>query len=103
MIEIRLVIEGNTPNHVHINLVDTTTIVDAIHQLGDTMAADLTALQAAVERTTTIEQSAIVLIQQIAAEVRNTVDPADLQALADDLDARATSLATAVSENTHGS
>jgi hypothetical protein len=63
--------------------------------------ADLTALTAAVERAVTVEESAIALIQGIAAELAAAkTDPAAVQALADKLNAEADSLSVAVSANT---
>lgn len=65
----------------------------------------LKALQAQVAQTTTIEGSAVTLIQGLAAQIaalaaQGTVDPADLAALSASLNASATSLAAAVTANT---
>lgn len=69
------------------------------------MAVDLTALRDAVTRATSVDESAITLIQQIAAQLADmaaqpTVDPADLQALADQLNTESGSLSDALTANT---
>lgn len=65
--------------------------------------ADITSLTAQVAQTTSIEQSALVLIQGLAAQLAAAIaseDPAALQTLQDQLNASATSLAAAVAANT---
>ncbi len=58
-------------------------------------------LQAQVTQNTQVEQSAIVLIQGLAAQIAaNATDPAKIQALADQLNTSATALAAAVTANT---
>jgi hypothetical protein len=65
------------------------------------MALDLTRLEAAVERDTTVNQSAITLLSQLSQLVRDTAgDPAKVTALADQLDAQQQALADAVTANT---
>jgi hypothetical protein len=65
------------------------------------MALDLTRLEAAVERDTTVNQSAITLLSQLSQLVRDTAgDPAKVAALADQLDAQQQALADAVTANT---
>lgn len=69
------------------------------------MAVDLTALRDAVTRATSVDESAITLIQQIAAQLaamaaQPTVDPADLQQLADQLTTESGSLSDALTANT---
>jgi len=62
---------------------------------------DLTALTAQVTQNTTVEQSAITLIQGLAAQlVSNANDPAAIAALAAQLNTSATALAAAVTANT---
>jgi glutamate-1-semialdehyde aminotransferase len=62
---------------------------------------DLAALTAQVTQNTTVEQSAITLIQGLAAQlVANANDPAAIAALAASLNTSATSLAAAVTANT---
>lgn len=66
---------------------------------GTTML-DLTALEAEVTKTEGAEDSAVVLIQKLAAEIEtNKANPAALQALADRLNAKAAALAAAVAAN----
>lgn len=63
--------------------------------------ADLSALQTAVENATTIEESAITLIQGLADQLAAAAtDPAAVQALADQLNAEAQKLADKVAANT---
>lgn len=64
-------------------------------------------LNAAVARETTVEQSAITLIQGIAKQLAdliaksgNTVDPAELQKIVDGMNANQDALAAAVTANT---
>jgi hypothetical protein len=65
------------------------------------MALDLTRLEAAVARDTTVNQSAITLLSQLSQLVRDTAgDPAKVAALADQLDAQQQALADAVTQNT---
>lgn len=62
---------------------------------------DLKALTDAVARNKTVADSAIALIQGLAAQIEaNKNDPAALQALADSLNAEDDSLAAAVTANT---
>lgn len=71
-----------------------------IHQ-GVTIMADLTALQASVEKTTTVEQSAIVLLQGLKAQLDAAgTDPVALKALSDSLDTNDQALADAITANT---
>lgn len=66
-----------------------------------TIMADLSALQAEVAKNTTIEQSAITLIQGLAAQIQAAgTDPAKLQAIVDQLTANDAALAAAVTANT---
>jgi len=65
------------------------------------MSAQLDALTAQVAATITIEQSAILLIQGLAAQIEALkTDPAALQALSDSLKGSADTLAAAVTANT---
>jgi hypothetical protein len=62
---------------------------------------DLTALIAQVTQTTTVEASAVALIQQLAALIAaNQNNPTQLAALVTQLNASATALAAAVTANT---
>jgi len=74
---------------------------------GRTMALSLEALEAEVARNTSVDGSAIVLIQGLVAKIEeliaasgNTVDPAALQALVDSLKGSSDGLAAAVAANT---
>jgi len=63
--------------------------------------ADLTALTAQVAQNTTVEQSAITLIQGLAAQLQAVAtDPVAIAALASQLNASATALAAAITANT---
>lgn len=69
------------------------------------MSAQLDALAAAVAANTTVTGSAIELLnglydQLIALLAQETIDPAAVQALADDLSAQTQALAAAITENT---
>jgi len=65
------------------------------------MAADLTSLTAQVQKNTTIEESAVTLIQGIAAQLAAAKnDPAAIQSLSDQLNASATDLSAAIAANT---
>lgn len=69
--------------------------------LGAIMSAELDALTAQVTQSTTIEQSAITLIQGMAAQIAANVNsPAALTALSQQLSTSATALAAAVTANT---
>lgn len=63
--------------------------------------ADLTALTNQVTSTTTVQQSAIVLIQGLAAQITAAgTDPKALAALTAQLNSSSTALAAAVAANT---
>jgi predicted nucleic acid-binding Zn-ribbon protein len=65
------------------------------------MATALEDLQAQVAATTQVEASAVLLIQQIAAQLASAgTDPVALAALKDELNASAQALAAAVAANT---
>ena len=65
------------------------------------MSAQLDALQAAVTAEDTVIDSAITLLQGLAAEIISLKnDPVALQALADDVTAKTTALSQAVTANT---
>lgn len=62
---------------------------------------NLDALKASVEKETTVTQSAITLMQQLSDLIeQNKADPVALQALADQIDAQASALGSAVQANT---
>jgi hypothetical protein len=64
-------------------------------------AAALAALQAQVQQNTTVEASAVTLIQGLAAQITAAgTDPAALAALTTNLNTSATALAAAIAANT---
>lgn len=68
---------------------------------GKRTMADLTALTTQVQENTSVEQSAVTLIQGIAAQLAAAgTDPAKLSALQSQLSTSATALAAAVAANT---
>jgi hypothetical protein len=64
------------------------------------MSAEFDALVAQVTADTTVEASAITLIQAIAAKLASNPTPAQVTALSAQLSASATALAAAVTANT---
>jgi len=76
-------------------------LVEAIKELGELMSAELEALRAEVEENTAVDQSAITLLQGLAAQIEALKqDPVALQELADKLNASSEALAAAVAANT---
>jgi prefoldin subunit 5 len=70
-------------------------------QAREAIMADLDSLAEEVERNTAVDQSAITLLNGLAAQIESLKsDPAALQALVDDLRASSTNLANAVAANT---
>lgn len=77
------------------------TKLDALLALENKQMADLTALTAEVERNTSVEKSALTLIQGFAAQLAAAgTDPVKLQALQDQLKSNDDELAAAVAANT---
>lgn len=75
--------------------------LDRILNKENRIMADLTQLSADVANTTSVEESAITLINNIAAQLAAAAsDPAAIQALSDSLNTEAASLAAAVAANT---
>lgn len=73
----------------------------SIHRQGKTIMADLTALTAQVAQNTSVEASAVTLIQGLAAQLAAAgTDPAALAALQSQLNTSATALAAAITANT---
>lgn len=65
------------------------------------MAQDLSTITTAVENSTTVEESAITLLNEISAALTAAAgDPAAVQALADQISANSAALAAAVVANT---
>jgi hypothetical protein len=84
-------------------------ILGALKAMSATLSANFLALQAQVAQTTTVEQSAIVLIQGLATQLAAAIaaasngDTAALPALQQQLSSSATALAAAVTANTPAS
>ena len=77
------------------------TKLDQIQQLLGKEAMTLADLKAQVDANTSLEGSAIQLINGLAAQIKNAAnDPAAIQALADELSSSATALSAAISANT---
>jgi hypothetical protein len=98
-------------DHVTLNCVDSTSLKRLLKPLMErieSMAQELDALTAAVERNTTVDQSAITLINGIAQQLRdmanNATELADLKAAivarASELEASNQQVADAVTANT---
>ena len=65
------------------------------------MSAELDTLTQKVEETTTVEQSAIELLNGLSAQIASLKnDPVKLQALSDSLGAKSSELAAAIQANT---
>jgi hypothetical protein len=76
-------------------------LAQAIQNMGDTIMADLSNITAAVQATTDVEQSAILLLNNLSAQLTAAAtDPAAVQALADQLTAKSGELAAAITANT---
>jgi len=75
--------------------------LQTIIQQGAKMSAELDRLTTEVSEATTVQQSAITLLNSLAQQIRdNANDPAKLNALADELDGSSNALAAAVEANT---
>ena len=76
-------------------------IVQGLKNQGVTIMADLTALTAQVTQNTSVEESAVTLINGLAAQITAAgTDPVALAALAAQLNTSATDLAKAIAANT---
>ena len=77
------------------------SIVNEIKEKGGVTIMKLDELEVQVKANTVIEQSAIILIQGIAAQLTECAgDPVKIQALADELKSSAANLAAAIQANT---
>lgn len=75
--------------------------LETLASQGAIMAGELQRLQTEVAEMSGVVDSAIVLINGLAQQIRDLAqDPAALNAMADDLDAKANALAAAVVANT---
>ncbi len=78
-------------------------LVLEVTKMATTTASDLAALTAQVAANVTVEQSAITLIQGLAAQIASLAnDPVAIAALASQLQTSATALGAAITANTAG-
>lgn len=78
-------------------------LLEELKVMSSTVSANLLALQAQVAQNTSVEASAVTLIQGLAAQIAaavNSGDDAALPALTASLNASATALAAAITANT---
>jgi len=76
-------------------------LTSLLNRAQEEVMADLTALKAEVERNTAVDQSAVTLLNGLAAQIESLkTDPVALQALADQLKGSSDDLAAAVAANT---
>jgi hypothetical protein len=76
-------------------------ILALLGQVEEGIMADLKALQDQVQQTTTVEQSAVTLIQGLATQLAaNATDPAAIAQLAQQLKTSSDALAAAITANT---
>lgn len=76
-------------------------IIALIQSQGAREMQELETLKSKVQETTTVEESAITLLNGLSAQLAaSKTDPAAIQALADQLSAESASLAAAVTANT---
>ena len=104
---ISLEVNHHFPNYeqrldaIEAKLNRSLALLQTIVRQGETMSAELDALTSQVKKTTDAEDSAIALIQGLAAQIASIkTDPVALQALSDQLSAKADELAAAVVANT---
>jgi hypothetical protein len=76
-------------------------ILRSVHNQGAHMSAEMDALEAQVTQMTTVEKSAVALINGLAAQIAAAgTDPAKLRALTASLQADAADLSAAITANT---
>lgn len=86
---------------IHRQLDEVIELLRVLTRRERNMSADLSALTAAVQANTDVEQSAIALIADLAQRFEDAkADPAEVQALADQLRSSASALSAAVAANT---
>ena len=104
----------STQQHLHIYLEPehglatrldlALAAINSLHEKVDQMSQNLDSLKAAVAANTAVIGSAVALIGGLAEKLQTAIDagadPAELQALADELRAQDTALAEAVAANT---
>jgi len=94
---------GQISTQQQLLLSNQQSILALLSQTQKEVTMTLDQLQAQVQQTTTVEQSAITLIQGLAAQLAAAAtDPAKVQALADQLKASSDALAAAITANTPG-
>jgi hypothetical protein len=82
-------------------LADIKAALAIITSQGLSIMTDLTNITTAVANETTVDQSAITLLNSLSAQIASLKnDPVALQALADSLTTNSTALAAAVAANT---
>lgn len=82
-------------------LDDILSLLTTVNAQGVQTMHELDTLTAKVAETTTVEQSAIELLNGLGAQIAAMkTDPAALQALADSLSAKSSDLAAAITANT---
>lgn len=93
--------------HVHIHQHCDPVLSDALSRLAAleakvfTMSAELDRLTAEVAQTSTAVDSVLALVEGLAQQIRDlSGNPAALNALADELDAKQAAIAAAVTANT---
>ncbi len=76
-------------------------LLETILEKENTMSAEIDRLTASVTALTTVDDSLVTLVGNLAQAIRdNATDPAALNSLADKLDAEASKVSTAVTANT---
>lgn len=92
--------------HVHVHSANEDAILallKTINKKVNIVMTDLTRITEEVAENTSVIQSAIALLNDLAQQIRdNATDPAALEALADNLDANSNALGAAVAANTPG-
>lgn len=100
-IDVHHYIHHDEPSQPDPRVDEMLQILRRLDQQEQSIMTDLISLSAAVAQSRTVQDSAISLINQIADALADAkTDPAAIQALADQLNAQAASLAAAVTENT---
>lgn len=97
--------KGDNNNQLEVQLSEVKSKLNAIIVTQGKVLAMLEAIKAQVERNKEVDESVKVLLAGLKSKLdelasRPTVDPAEVQALADELGANTDDLASAVSANT---
>ncbi len=78
-------------------------LLEQLLRIEGIVSAELDRVKTAVTALTTVTASAVTLLGDLAALVRaNATDPAELNRIADEIDARKAELAAAITQNTPG-